>query len=57
METSWLAASSPNWILIVIAIATLVLELWMIIEALLLMPKIRGVLEPEITSVVTESSQ
>lgn len=57
METSWLAASSPNWILIVIAIATLALELWMIIEALLLMPKVRGVLEPEITSVVTESSQ
>ena len=45
METSWLAAEKPNWPLIVIAIATLVLELWMIVEALALWPKVKGVLE------------
>jgi len=45
METSWLAAESPNWALIVIAIATLVLEVWTIIEAIILFPKAKGVLE------------
>ena len=48
MESSWLKAESPNWTLIVIAVATLVLEAWMIVEAVLLMPKIRGVLEPQL---------
>ncbi len=39
----WLAEG--NWTLVTIAIATLVLEVWMIIEAVLLMPKVKGVLE------------
>ena len=51
METSWLAADSPNWPLIGIAVATLVLEVWMIIEAVLLMPKVKGVLEPQLPGV------
>ncbi len=46
METSWLAAEAPNWPLIVIAIATLVLEAWMVLEAVLLWPRVKGVLEP-----------
>jgi len=45
METGWLQDANPNWTLIVIAVATLVLEAWMIVEGLLLFPKIRGVLE------------
>ncbi|MFP4144769.1 MAG: carbon starvation protein A [Phycisphaeraceae bacterium] len=40
--------ASPNWVLIVIAVATLVLELWMAVEAVLLWPKVRGVLEEQL---------
>ena len=46
MDTSWLGADKPNWILIVIALATLILEAWMVIEAVLLWPRVKGVLEP-----------
>ncbi len=43
----WLAAESKNWTLIVIAVATLALETWMIVEALLLWPRVRGQLESQ----------
>ena len=42
---AWITADKPNYILIVIAIATLILEAWMVIEALLLWPRVKGVLE------------
>ena len=45
METSWLAAEEKNWALILIGIATLVLEIWMVTEAFLAWPKAKGVLE------------
>lgn len=45
METSWLAAETKNWALILIGIATLALEVWMITEALLAWPKAKGILE------------
>lgn len=35
-----------SYMLAVVAVATIVLEIWMIVEALLLLPKARGVLEP-----------
>ncbi len=35
----------PKWALVIIGFATLALELWMIVEALLLWPKVRGKLE------------
>ncbi len=38
--------SSGNWVLVVIGLATLALEVWMICEAVLLMPRVKGVLEP-----------
>ncbi|MFW5722748.1 MAG: FAD-dependent oxidoreductase, partial [Desulfohalobiaceae bacterium] len=41
----WLASDDPNWVLIAIATATLALEAWMIVEAVLLFPRVRGVLE------------
>ncbi len=41
----WTGQDSPNYPLIVLAIATLALEVWMIIEAVLLFPKIKGVIE------------
>jgi len=41
----WLSADALNWPLIVIAVATLVLEVWMVIEAVLMFPRVKGVLE------------
>jgi len=43
----WLAADEKNWLLIGIAGATLLLELeiWMIVEAALMFPKVKGVVE------------
>ncbi|MEX0774404.1 MAG: carbon starvation protein A [Phycisphaeraceae bacterium] len=34
-----------RWVLLVIGLATLALEVWMIVEAVLLLPRVRGVLE------------
>ncbi len=42
---SWFGAEKPNWILISIALATIALEVWMIIEAVLMFPRAKGVLE------------
>lgn len=41
----WLFAENRNWALILMAVATLLLEAWMVVEALLCWPKARGVLE------------
>ncbi len=41
----WIRSDAPNWPVIVIAAATLALEVWMIVEAFLLWPKVRGKLE------------
>lgn len=46
--SGWFGAESKNWALIVIAIGTLVLEAWMVIEAVLAWPQARGVLEEAI---------
>ncbi len=43
----WAFSDSPNWVLIAIAVATLLLEAWMLVEAALLFPKVRGVVEGE----------
>lgn len=42
---SWLA--SRNWVLIAIGVATIALEVWMVIEAAILFPRARAVLEPD----------
>ncbi|MEM1446305.1 MAG: carbon starvation protein A [Planctomycetota bacterium] len=42
---AWWNAAEPNWVLIGIAVATLALQAWMVAEAVLLWPKVRGVLE------------
>ncbi len=52
----WLSAESPNWPLIVIAAATLLLEVWMLAEAVLLWPRVRGVLEQELPGAGGEAS-
>jgi carbon starvation protein len=41
----WLNPDSPNYLLAFIAISAMVLEAWMIIEAILAWPKAKGVLE------------
>jgi len=43
----WLNAEDPNWLVIVIGASTLVLEAWMLVEAIILWPKVKGVIEPE----------
>ena len=42
---SWVNADHPNWIVIFVGSATLALEAWMIVEAAILWPKVKGVLE------------
>ncbi|MEM6333139.1 MAG: carbon starvation CstA family protein [Planctomycetota bacterium] len=42
---AWVFSEAPNWPLIAIAVATLALEVWMIVEAALLWPRVRGVLD------------
>jgi carbon starvation protein len=44
----WLADENPNWAVIAIAAGTLALEGWMIVEATRIMPRVRGVLEPQL---------
>ncbi len=46
-QPGWLFAEPDqrNWVLITVALATLALEAWMLIEALLLWPRVRGELE------------
>ncbi len=45
METGWFSADDKNWPLIFIAVATLALEIWMVVEAFLAWPKAKGVIE------------
>jgi carbon starvation protein len=42
---SWIGSENPNWILIGIALGTIALEIWMIVEAIRMFPRARGVLE------------
>ena len=41
----WFQAENPNWVVIVVGVSTLLLEAWMLIEAIIMWPKARGVLE------------
>jgi len=41
----WVASESPNWVVVFIGAATLALEIWMIVEAVLTAPRAKGVLE------------
>jgi carbon starvation protein len=49
-KPGWLYQDAPNWPLIVIGVATLLLETWMVIEAALLWPRAKGALEPQLAS-------
>jgi carbon starvation protein len=52
---SWL--SQRNWLLVGIAVATMALEAWMILEALKLFPRINGVLETSATAEGAEAAR
>lgn len=56
-ETGWLASGNenPNYLLGSIGIATLCLQIWMIFEGLLLLPRSRGVLEQALPSLKSSS--
>lgn len=57
-ETSWF--QDRNWILLSIGLATVALEAWMIVEALRLFPRVRGVLEttaPAVSPPVVEATE
>jgi carbon starvation protein len=41
----WLFQQNPNWPLIVVSILALAMQVWLVIEAVLLWPKARGVME------------
>ncbi len=41
----WLNSDQPNWVVITFGITTLVLEAWMLVEAIIIWPKVKGVLE------------
>ncbi len=45
LTPGWLVAEKPNWLLGGIGLATIALEIWMIIEAIKLFPKAKGILE------------
>ena len=44
----WIRADDPNWTVIIIAAATMALEAWMIVEAIMLWPKVKGELEKQL---------
>ena len=43
----WIDSDDPNWVIIVIGITTLALELWMLIEACLMWPQVKGIAEAD----------
>lgn len=47
-DVGWLFEDTKNWLLISIALATLALEAWMIVEAFLAWPKAKGIVEESI---------
>lgn len=50
-ESGWIA--KQNWLLVFIGLATLALEIWMILEAFIAFPKAKGILEPELPPLPT----
>ncbi len=51
----WLDADQPNWVVIVVGIATLLLEVWMLVEAIILWPKVKGVVESVVPTAATST--
>lgn len=51
----WLRAENPNWVVIVIGVTTFALEIWMLIEAVIIWPRVKGVVESVSTQSVSET--
>jgi carbon starvation protein len=47
-EAAWVKAEHPNFLLIGMGITTLLLEAWMVFEAVKAWPKVKGILEPDL---------
>ena len=41
----WVNSENPNWLVITIGTLTLALEGWMLLEACLIWPRVKGILE------------
>jgi carbon starvation protein len=41
----WINTKDPNWVVIGIGISTLALEVWMLLEAVLMWPQVKGITE------------
>lgn len=50
-EKSWLA--QENWLLVGIAVITMALEAWMVVEAIKLFPRVKGVVEADVIEPVS----
>ncbi|MGB1925453.1 MAG: carbon starvation protein A [Rubripirellula sp.] len=44
----WIHSDDPNWLVITVGITTLALEIWMLIEACIVWPKAKGLIEQSI---------
>ncbi len=42
---AWIGSENPNWAVIVMGVAVILLEIWMVFEAILLWPRARGIME------------
>ncbi len=54
---SWFSAENPNWVIIIVGISTLLLEAWMLIEAIILWPKVKGILEAPTQATANQPAQ
>jgi carbon starvation protein len=50
----WFEAENPNWVVIVVGVSTLLLEAWMLIEAVIMWPKVKGIVEVAATAPARE---
>ncbi len=41
----WMKSEDPNWLVITVGILTLALEVWMLVEAFMMWPKVKGLVE------------
>ena len=55
-NSGWLSADQPRWLLASIAIICLALQIWMIVEGLMIWPKVKGVLEEALPPLKNSSS-
>ena len=55
-KPGWLFQPNPNWPLIIVSLLALLLQFWVVVEAILLWPRARGVLEESLPSLDAAAS-